>query len=499
MTVAAKHACPSETFLSRPLRLLIDGEWVDAQSGETFEFEDPSTGEVIGSAAAAGPADIDRAVVAARRAFDSGPWPAMPAVERARLMNRLADLIDADADELARLESLDGGNPLRSTRHVDIAGAAGRLRYNAGWTNKIFGDTMLMPPASDAFLCSIREPLGVVGAITPWNAPFFMAVGKIALAVAAGCTVVLKPAELTPASAIRLGELIVEAGFPRGVVNIVTGFGNVAGQALVDHPDVDKIAFTGSTAVGRSILACAAKTMKRVTLELGGKSPVIIFPDADVDTAARAAAMGAVFKTGQFCAAGTRIFAHRDIFDRVVELMATTVGTIKVGPALAADTEMGPIVSRKQRDRVLGFVEAGRADGAEIACGGSAIDAPGYFVAPTVLANTHGSMSVMREEIFGPVLCVTRFDTDQGLDPIVAMANDTHYGLAARVWTRDLGTAHRLVRRIKAGSVSVNGAGGAGAGEGLPFGGFKQSGIGREGGHDGIESYTELKTVAIGY
>ncbi len=499
MTSAALADHSPQNFLARPLKLFVDGEWVAAASGETFDFEDPSTGRVIGSAAAGGTEDVDRAVQAARTAFEEGPWSTLPAPERARLMMRLAEALDANADELALLESLNGGNPLRSTRSVDVAGAAERLRYNAGWVNKIFGDTLLSSPRGGTLSCSIREPIGVVGAITPWNAPLFMATGKIALAVAAGCTVVLKPAELTPASAVRLGELIAEVGFPAGVINIVTGSGPLAGAALIEHPGIDKIAFTGSTAVGRSILAGAAKTMKRVTLELGGKSPVIIFPDGDVDMAARAAAMGVIFKTGQFCAAGTRIFAHRKVFDRVLQQIVHIFGTVKVGPALNADTEMGPIISRKQLDRVIGFIDAGRADGADLVCGGKRLPGEGHFVEPTVLAHTRPQMSVMREEIFGPVLCVTPFDDAGGLDEIIALANDSDYGLVARVWTRDLGIAHRLIRRIKAGSVSVNGAGGPGAGEGLPFGGFKLSGIGREGGHEGVESYTELKTVAIGY
>jgi phenylacetaldehyde dehydrogenase len=488
-----------QTFVSRPHQLFIAGEWVDSLSTERISFEDPSTGSVIGSAAAGSAADIDRAVSAARRAFETGPWSNMPAVERARLMVRLADLIESHGDELAWLESLNGGNPLRSTRAVDVGGSAERLRYNAGWVNKIFGDTLLMPPAAASFSCSIREPLGVVGAITPWNAPLFMAVGKIALPIAAGCTVVLKPAELTPLTAIRLGELIAEAGFPPGVINIVTGLGAVAGQALVDHPGVDKIAFTGSTRVGRSILAGAAATMKRVTLELGGKAPIVIFPDSDIETAMGGAALGIVFKTGQFCAAGTRVFAHRHIFDRVVDGLARIMTGVKVGAALHADTQMGPIVSRKQLDRVISYVDAGCRAGAELVCGGRALPGDGYFIQPTLLAKTRTNMSVMRDEIFGPVLCVTAFDDEHGLDEIVALANDCDYGLTARVWTRNLSVAHRLIRRIKAGSVSINGAGGPGAGEGLPFGGFKQSGIGREGGHEGVESYTELKTVAIGF
>lgn len=492
-------ASKAQRFLAKPLQLFIDGEWVAAASGETFDFEDPSTGSVIGSAAAGGAPDIDRAVRAARKAFEEGPWPALPAAERARLMMRLADAIDANGEELAHLESLNGGNPLRSTRSVDVGGAAERLRYNAGWVNKIFGDTLLSSARGSTFSCSIREPIGVVGAITPWNAPLFMAAGKIALAVAAGCTAVLKPAELTPATAVRLGELIAHAGFPKGVINIVTGFGAAAGAALAEHPGVDKIAFTGSTAVGRSIMTQAAKSMKRVTLELGGKSPVIIFPDGDFETAARSAAMGVLFKSGQFCAAGTRIFAHRKIFDQVLELIARLFTAVKVGPALRADTEMGPLISRKQLDRAMSFIEAGRSDGAEVVCGGQRLPGEGHFAQPTVLAHARPEMSVMREEIFGPVVCVTPFDDAKGLDEIIALANDSDYGLVARVWTRDLGVAHRMIRRIKAGSVNINGAGGPGAGEGLPFGGFKLSGIGREGGHEGVESYTEIKTVAIGY
>src|ERR1700679_885245 len=325
-----------ESFLARPLKLFINGEWSDAASGESFTFENPSAGHAIGRAAAGPGADIARAGEAARAAFESGPWPLMPGTERAKLMVRLADLIDAHGDELARLESFNGGNPTRGTR-AEVAGAAERLRYNAGWANKIFGDTLLSSPLITSLSFSLREPIGVVGAITPWNAPFFMAVGKISLAIAAGCTLVLKPAELTPASAVRLGELIAEVGFPPGVINIVTGMGPVAGQALVDHPGVDKLAFTGSTVVGRAILASSANRMRRVTLELGGKSPVIIFPDSDIESAVRATALGIVIKTGQFCAAGTRVFVHRQIFDRVVGQIAAILNGVKVGPGLSPD------------------------------------------------------------------------------------------------------------------------------------------------------------------
>ncbi|HEY0447110.1 MAG TPA: aldehyde dehydrogenase family protein [Allosphingosinicella sp.] len=483
-------------ILAKPGRLLIDGEWVEAQSGETLDVLDPSTREVIGKVAAGAAADVDRAVKAARRAFETGPWPSMPAGERARLMWKLAEAIEQNGDELATLESLNGGNPFASNRFFDVMGAAERLRYNAGWTNKIGGHVPLAPPAGGMFSFSIREPIGVVGAIIPWNAPLFMAVGKIAPAIAAGCTIVLKPAELTPFTALRVGELAQEVGFPPGVINIVTGYGGEAGAALVDHRDVDKISFTGSTRVGKMILASSADRLKRVTLELGGKSPYIIFADADVDAAARAAANGIFLKTGQFCAAGTRVFAHRAVYDRVVATIAAAAERVRIGNALSDGTEMGPIISEAQLARVRSYVQAGVEQGAELVAGSAETPGGGYFHPATVLAGATPGMSVMTDEIFGPVLCVMPFDDENGLDEIAAMANDTDYGLAAYLWTRDVGTVHRMTRRIRAGSISVNGARGAGN-EGLPFGGFKSSGIGREGGNLGVEGHTEIKTVNI--
>ena len=482
-------------FLTRPHRLYIDGRWRAAESGETLPVLDPSTGRPLAEVAAGGKADIDAAVRAAHKAFHGGPWPSLSHAERGRLIYRLADLVERDADEIALLESLDGGNPVRSTRAIDIASSIESLRYNAGWANKLTGDTALSQPLSRIFSYSLREPIGVVGAITPWNAPFLMAVNKLAPALAAGCTVVLKPAELAPLTALRLGELIEELGLPPGVVNIVTGYGAIAGQALVDHPGVSKISFTGSTRVGKSILAGSAGNMKRVTLELGGKSPVIIFPDADLEAATQVTSQTIFFKTGQFCAAGTRLIAHEKVFDRVVQGFAERAQKVKVGPGIAPDTDMGPIISQKQLDRVMSYIDAGASDGAEVVTGGKRIEREGYFVQPTLLARVEPRMSVFQDEIFGPVLCAMSFSDELELDRIVQLANDTSYGLAANIWTRDLGTAHRLARRIQAGTITINGGGRE---QPLPFGGYKQSGLGREGGREGIEAYTELKTVAIG-
>ncbi len=482
-------------FLSRRHQLFIDGKWVPAQSAETLTVLDPSTGKPLAEVAAGDRADVDLAVRAARGAFQSGPWPSMSHAERGRRISRLADLIERDADEIALLESLDGGNPLRSTRHVDVAMAIESLRYNAGWTTKLTGETALASPQSRSFSYTLREPIGVVGAITPWNAPFLMAVNKIAPALAAGCTVVLKPAELAPLTALRLGQLLEELELPPGVVNIVTGYGATAGQALVDHPDVNKISFTGSTRVGKSILAGAAVNMKRVTLELGGKSPVVIFPDADLEAATQATSQTIFFKTGQFCAAGTRLFAHRKVFDRVVQGFADRARRVKVGPGIAPDSDMGPIISQKQLDRVIGYIGAGASDGAEVVTGGQRIEREGFFVQPTLLANVRPSMSVFQDEIFGPVLCAMPFAEASELEELARLANDTSYGLAANIWTRDLAAAHGLARRIQAGTITINGGGRE---QPLPFGGYKQSGLGREGGREGIEAYTEIKTVAIG-
>lgn len=477
-------------FLAKPHKLLIGGQWVEAQSGEMIESVNPATGEPIAHAAAGGKADIDKAVQAAREAFE--PWAAMLPGARAKLLWKLADLLEANAKELAYLETLDVGMPLSMASWAPIFAAEG-MRYHAGWAGKLAGDTLaLSTPNQHAY--TLREPVGVVGAIVPWNFPLGMAIVKLGPALAAGCTVVLKPAELTPLSTIRLGQLIQEADFPPGVVNIVTGYGPDAGQALVDHPDVDKIAFTGSTRVGKSILAGAAGNLKRVSLELGGKSPTFIFPDADLEQASEGAAMHVFLNSGQVCVAGSRLFAHKKVFDRVVEGVSKRAMSLKVGAGEDPATEIGPLVSEKQRQRVRGYIEAGTSAGGEIVAGGKPWEGPGFFVEPTVFVNTSPKMSIMREEIFGPVVCATPFGDDD-LDRIAAAANDTNYGLSAYLWTKDVSLVHKLAPKIKAGTVRVNG--GAGLDHNLPFGGYKQSGWGRENGRSGIEAYTEIKSVTI--
>jgi phenylacetaldehyde dehydrogenase len=493
---SARVESATSSFLNRQHQLLIDGKWAPALSGELLEVFDPATARVLARIAAGGAADIDAAVKAARRAFCSPPWAKMRAAERSRLLYRLADAVESNADELAWLESLDGGNPLRSVRHVDIAMAIESLRTSASLADKITGETQLSAPQGEGFGYFLREPIGVAGLITPWNAPFLMAVNKIGPALAVGCTAVLKPAELAPLTALRLGELICELGFPDGVVNIVTGVGSLAGQALADHPDVNKISFTGSTRVGRSILAAAATNMKRVTLELGGKSPIIVMPDADLDRAAIAIGDEICFKSGQFCAAGTRLFVHQGVHDHLIGAIAARMNGIKVGPGTAPGTQMGPVISEKQLERVLGYIAAGGSQGAELVTGGRRVDREGYFVQPTLMIRASPDMSLMRDEVFGPVLGATAFADANDLDQIAAMSNDTQYGLAAKIWTRDLRSAHQLARKLQAGLVTINGGGGDGR---LPFGGFKQSGLGREGGREGAMSFTEIKSVSIGY
>lgn len=486
-----------EGFLARGHRLLIGGAWVDALSGERIAVSDPATGDALGTVAQGGADDVARAVDAARAAFASGPWADMPAAGRAALLNRLADLIEANADEIALIESLDGGNPITSVRRLDLGMAITNLRSIAGWADKIWGDVPMVPAATPGMAYVVREPIGVVAAITPWNAPFLMAVHKIAPALAMGCTVILKPAELAPFSAIRLGELALEAGFPAGVLNIVTGFGHVAGQALVDHPGVDKISFTGSTRVGRSILAGSAAGMKRVTLELGGKSPIIVMADADIDRAAIAIADEIALKSGQYCAAGTRLFAHPAIHDTLVAAIARRLATKRLGAGLDAGCEVGPLISRAQLDRVTALVDEALADGAVAVLGGKAVARSGFFFEPTVLTGVTPEMRVYREEVFGPVLSVTLIDPDADLAAIAALANDTEYGLAAKIWTRDLAATHQLARMIRAGSITING--GIHTAGRLPFGGFKQSGLGREGAREGMLAFTELKSVSLAF
>jgi acyl-CoA reductase-like NAD-dependent aldehyde dehydrogenase len=483
------------SFTSKPRELYIAGRWQAALSGETFEVVDPSNARVFARAASGGEADIDIAVKAARKAFESPPWSSMPPAQRARLLLKLADLIEANADELALLETLDNGMPFRMAKFGGVFGAAESLRYHAGWATKIGGSTINLSFPGEWHAYTLREPVGVVGQIVPWNFPFVMGVAKIAPALAVGCTVVLKPAEQTPLTTIRLGELIAEAGFPEGVVNIVTGFGEKAGRALVAHPGVDKIAFTGSTSVGKEILKGCAGNLKRVTLELGGKSPVIVFPDAALEPATEVAARGIFMNAGQVCAAGSRLFVHEKVFDQVVEGVVARAKKLKLGAGTDATTDIGPVVSDVQRNRVMGYIESGRGEGAKVLVGGTAPAGEGYFVEPTVLAETTRQMRVVREEIFGPVLCAMKF-SDTDLDAIARMANDTDYGLAASIWTRDISTAHKLAKKIRAGSVRINTAGTVDSA--MPLGGYKQSGWGRENGREGTEIYTEVKSVTVG-
>jgi acyl-CoA reductase-like NAD-dependent aldehyde dehydrogenase len=495
MTTSATDQTEIAFLRQQPVKMLIGGQWVPAASGKTFATINPATGTVLAQVAEGEREDINRAVAAARKAFEGGPWPKLTPSQRGRLLWRLAELIEQHADELAALETLDNGKPIKYSKAADVPLAADHFRYFAGWATKLEGETI---PVSipNMFTYTLREPVGVVGQIIPWNFPLQMASWKLAPALACGNTVVLKPAEQTPLSALRLGELICEAGFPEGVVNIVPGFGETAGAALAAHPDVDKIAFTGSTEVGKKILQASAGNLKRVTLELGGKSPNIIFPDADLKYAVRGALTAIFFNQGQVCTAGSRLFVHTSIYDQVLSGLSDAAQKMRMGPGLDPSTDLGPLVSQEQLERVTGYIEVGKQEGAVAITGGKRAGAElanGYFVEPTVFDKVEDEMTIAREEIFGPVVAALPFES---VEEVAARANRSIYGLAAGVWTNDVKQAHKMAALLKSGVVWVNTYNQFDAA--APFGGYKQSGYGREMGHAVLDAYTQIKTVWMG-
>jgi phenylacetaldehyde dehydrogenase len=500
MAAGATEVTPTSQvgqYLKAPKKLLIGGKWIEAASGKTFTTLNPATEEILAHVAEGDATDIDKAVKSARLAFEDGsPWRRMTPSERGKLMWKLADLVEQHLDEFATLESLDNGKPKIIAAVADVPLAADLFRYMAGWATKIEGNTIPISvpyaPGTRYFAYTLREPVGVVGQIIPWNFPLLMAAWKLGPALAAGCTVVLKPAEQTPLSALRLGELICEAGFPDGVVNIVTGYGETAGAALAAHSQVDKVAFTGSTEVGKLILQAAAGNLKKVSLELGGKSPNIVCADADLEVAIPGAASAIFFNHGQCCCAGSRLYVDKKVFDKVVDGVSQQAKRIKVGSGLDPSTEMGPLVSADQLQRVTGYLESGLTQGAKPVVGGRRMGSKGYFVEPTVLVDVKPDMKVVREEIFGPVVVAMPVSD---ISEIPVQANETNYGLAAGIWTNDIAKAHTIASQLRAGTVWVNCYNIFDAA--LPFGGYKESGWGREMGHDALELYTETKAVCV--
>ncbi len=470
-------------------KMLIDGEWVDAASGRTFEVRYPGTGAVIARAAEGDREDVDRAVAAARAAFE-GEFRKMNGADRAKLLWKVADLMEEHIDELAELETLDNGKPVREARAIDLPQSIACFRYYAGWAGKQTGETIEPNARTNALAFTVREPLGVCGQIIPWNYPLQMATWKIAPALAFGNTVVIKPAEQTPLSILRLGELLMEAGIPKGVVNIVTGFGHTAGAAIVEHPGVDKIAFTGSVDVGKTIMRTAADTLKKVTLELGGKSPNVVFADANLEFAAKVALAGIFINQGEMCTAGSRILIEESKREEFMQVLSARAAKMVVGDPLDPNTRTGALVSEEQMTRVLGYIEAGRGEGAELVAGGERVGEQGYFVKPTVFDRVENSMKIAQEEIFGPVASVITF---KDIDDAIRIANDTRYGLAAGVWTSDIRTAMAFVRGVRAGTVWVNTYNMTD--NAMPFGGYKESGFGRELGAAAMDVYTQTKSV----
>lgn len=482
-------------FLDRDHKLLINGKWVSPSSGEKLDVRDPSSDEVVSHIAKGGAQDVDAAVSAAREAFDKGGWAKADPQYREMLLWRLAELVDEHAEELGQIEVVDNGMPEFMATNLNVRGAAGVLRHMAGWTTKIYGKTAnIVPPFPGAEFTgyTLKEPAGVVGAIIPWNVPMMLCIWKLAPALAAGCTVVLKPSEETSLSALRLGELICEAGFPAGVVNIITGLGSDVGEALVTHPGVDKISFTGSTVTGKHINKLATDSVKRVTLELGGKSPSIVFADANLEEAIQEAAMSIFMNSGQICVSGSRLYVQRSVYEQFVEGVAEVAKSLRLGAGLSSDVQLGPLTTKAQQTKVSGYIRSGLDDGAELICGGKTLGEPGYYLQPTVLAGVTPCMKVVQEEIFGPVLVASPFDE---MEEAISLANDTSYGLAGYVWTQNLSTAHTVIRGVRAGKIIVNCQGFPHPA--LPEGGMKASGFGKDLGYEAIEGFLETKSVLM--
>ncbi|MEK3936664.1 aldehyde dehydrogenase family protein [Sporosarcina sp. FSL W7-1349] len=482
-------------FLSEgPKKLFIGGEFIESASGETLDSVNPSTGEVLVSVYAADKEDVDRAVEAAEKAF-LGDWKKITPSERGRLIWKLADLMEENLEELAQLESLDGGKLISHARAVDVPLAIDHFRYYAGWATKVMGQTIQSSTGQNMLTYTRREPIGVVGQIIPWNFPLLMAAWKLGAALATGNVVILKSAEQTPLSALYLGQLVQEAGFPPGVVNLITGYGKTAGEAIVQNPRIRKVAFTGSTAVGKRIMQQASGNLKRVSLELGGKSPNIIFPDADFSKAIPGALMGIFFNQGQVCTAGSRLFVHKKVYDNVMADLTSYASNMKQGPGMDETSEIGPLVSSQQFERVKSYLQKGHEEGAKSLTGGQPLDRSGFFIPPTVFSGVDDNMTIAREEIFGPVIAAMPFDDEEQVADVIRRANDTEYGLAAGVWTTDVRKAHRVAHELEAGTVWVNCYNVLDAS--IPFGGYKQSGYGREMGSEALDLYTQVKAVWV--